>query len=187
MSGFYYRKSALLICATALGAVPCVAARPKQSNICKVYFTVVEHDEQTSNLNMVGLTAPQKSWWEKHGPKDSPGLCFISGNASGERVTTESADETYIEKTVGSAPLYSISWEEHRLFVPDDNGGHYAWSAQGIISIYDATADNGKGDLVAVAPVHNTNRTILSSSGASLLKDAIGEISRRASATLAGP
>lgn len=166
-------------------STPCLALHPKTEAQCKVYFAVVEHDEQTSNLNMTGLTAPQKKWWEKHGANESPGICLLNGDSSGERITAESSDDSYVKRIIGSAPLYSIAWEEHRISVPDNDGGHYAFSAHGILSIYDPKANNGTGDFKAITPIHDTNHTIFSSSATSLLKEAIGEIKRRASSVLA--
>jgi hypothetical protein len=90
----------------------------------------------------------------------------------------ESASEQYISRIVGDSPLYLISWGEHRVLVPDDQGGHYAFSGNGILSRWDASKPNGQ-DFVSVGPVHNTNRTILSSSSVSLLKDAIKQIDTR--------
>lgn len=137
---------------------------------------VVEHDEQTSNLNMVGLNRPQQEWYDKHGAKEAPGFCLVNGNATGMRVTVENSDEKYIQSVVGTAPLYSIAWEQHQVFIPDDQGGHYAYRSTGILSIWNSSAKGGEGDFIPISPVHNTNRTILSSSSASLLKDALKEI-----------
>jgi hypothetical protein len=148
--------------------------RPEQT--CKVYFMVVEHDEQTSNLNMVGLNRPQQEWYDKHGAKEAPGLCLVNGNLMGMRVTAETIDEKYVDGIVGTAPFYSIAWEQHQVFVPDDQGGHYAYRSTGIVSICTVSAKGGDWSLVPISPVHNTNRTILSSSSASLLKDALKEI-----------
>lgn len=75
---------------------------------------------------------------------------------------------------MGNAPLYLIAWEEHRVFVPDEKGGHYAWSASGVLNRW----DYGKKDFIPVMPLHNTNRTILTSSSTSLLKDGLKEIEK---------
>jgi hypothetical protein len=171
--------AALLCCGVLCG--PAHAEKKSQTNVaCKVYFMVVEHDTQTSNLNMVGLTKPQAEWWEKHGARETPGICLVNGNSKGERVTVESSDEAYIDRIVKSAPFYSVAWGEERIFVPDQNGGHGAFSAHGILSIWTPSADEGKGDFIAVCPIANSNRTILSSASLSLFKDALEEIKRRA-------
>ncbi len=157
-------------------------AKEEPEKPCKVYFTVIEHDEQTSNLNMIGLNGPQREWFAKHGAKEAPNICLVNGNATGQRVTVETGDEGYIQKTVGELPFYSISWEEHRVFVPDHDGGHMAYTASGILSIWKKSANAGNGDFVPISPIHSTNHTIFSSSSTSLLKDALKEIRTRNSA-----
>jgi hypothetical protein len=101
-------------------------ARSNPQQDCRIYFTVIERDEETSNLSMVGLNRHQQEWYEKHGAKEAPGLCLLNGNATDTRVTLENSDEKYVESMVGTKPFYSIAWEQHRVFVPDDQGGHYA-------------------------------------------------------------
>ena len=169
----------VLLCFGVLHNPVYAEKKPPANSPCKVYFTVVEHDTETSMLNMIGLNKPQADWWAKHGSREAPGLCLMNGNAKGERVTTESADEAYVDSIVKSSPLYSVAWGEERVFVPDTNGGHYAFSALGILSVWTPSANGGKGDFVAVCPVHDTNRTILSSSSLSLLKEALEEIKKR--------
>jgi hypothetical protein len=169
----------LAILGAILASTPCVIAKERPRQDCKVYFTVVEHDEQTSNLKMVGLNRPQKEWYEKHAAKEAPGLCFVGGRESGVPVTIENVDEKYVESIVDSKPLYAILWEQHQVFVPDDQGGHYAFRSTGVLYAW-KPSENGDGRLVAISPVHNTNRTILSSSSSSLLKDALNEITKRA-------
>ena len=170
---------ALAICAGILLGPQAAFAKNKPQQNCKVYFTVVEHDEETSNLNMVGLNRSQQEWYDKHGAKEAPGFCLVNGNARGTRVTAENIDEQYVEGVVGTKPYYSIAWEEHQVFVPDDQGGHYAYRSTGILSVWNPSAKGGAGDLVSLSPVHNTNRTILSSSSVSLLKNALKEIAKR--------
>lgn len=159
-------------------------AKAKSTVPCKVYFIAAEQDERTVNLQMVGLNSEQSSWYRKHGDK-FVGICLVNGDATGKRVVLDNTSESYVDGIVGSAPLYAVMWEEHRVFVPDNNGGHYAWSANGILSLWDEAADNGKGDFRPIGPVHNTNRTILSSSSTSLLKDALKEIQDREEQRLA--
>lgn len=160
------------------GFAPAKDKNPMQAD-CKVFFVAVEHDEQTSNLNMVGLNKEQQDWYRKHGGKEAPGICLVNGTEKGQRVTAETVDENFVAKAVGSAPLYSIAWEEHLVYVPDDSGGHRAYVANGILSIWTASAKGGEGDFVALAPIHNKNRTILSSTSVSLLKDGLAEIQKR--------
>jgi hypothetical protein len=153
-----------------------VGASPKDKAPCKAFFIAVEQDEITVNLKMVGLNKKQSDWYKKNGnQKEFTGICLANINDSGERVPLESGSEEYNSRIVGSAPLYLIAWEEHPVFVPDKEGGHYSYSANGTLSRWDGTKPNG-GNLVPVGPVHSTNRTILSSSSISLLKDATKEI-----------
>jgi hypothetical protein len=161
----------LLVASTA--AVRLSSQHPA-NKACKTYFIVTEKDETTVNLNMIGLNEPQGKWYKKHAG-EFPSICLVNGDASGKRVTVDGASESYIGSVVGDAPLYSIAWEEHKVFVPDDNGGHYAWSANGILSRWDQT----KQDFVALAPIHSTNRTIFTSSSTSLLKDGLQEVQNR--------
>jgi hypothetical protein len=159
---------AILIFVTATSTL----ANKKPSNAdCKAYFIVVEQDAITVNLKMLGFNGPQQSWYSKHGG-EFPGLCPVNGDATGKRVTLDQASEQYVDSIVGSAPLYEIGWEEHKEFVPDNNGGHYAFQSNGVLSRW----DNAKQDFIPVAPIHNTNRTILSSSSTSLLKDGLKAI-----------
>ncbi len=163
--------SLLLVCVTGVAA-----AGSRDKAPCKAFFVAVEQDEATVNLKMVGLDKPQNDWYRKNGnQKEFAGVCLVSANESGERVPLESGSEEYISRTVGDFPLYLISWEEHRVFVPDNQGGHYAFSSNGALSRWDNSKPNGQ-NFVPVGPVHNTNRTILSSSSVSLLKDAIKQI-----------
>jgi hypothetical protein len=156
-------------------------AGSKNEAPCKVFFVMVEQDEVTVNLKMVGLNKQQSNWYKKDGnQKEYAGVCIAQASQSGEQVALESGSEEYINRTVGDSPLYLIAWEEHKVFVPDNNGGHYAYSSNGTLAKWrsDNTRPDG-GSFVPVGPVHNTNRTILSSSSLSLLKDAIKEIRRR--------
>jgi hypothetical protein len=150
-------------------------ARANNANTaCKTYFVVAEKDSNTVDLNMIGLTEAQQSWYNKHG-KDFPSLCIVNGDASGKRITLDGASEAYVLSVIGSLPVYLIAWEEHKVFVPDNKGGHYAWSANGILSRW----DRDKQDFVAVTPIHNTNHTIFSASDTSLLKAGLKEIEDR--------
>jgi hypothetical protein len=149
-----------------------LAKKHPPSTSCRAYFVVAEKDRITVNLTMVGLNGKQEKWYEQHGG-EFPGLCLVNGNASGKRVTLDSLTSSdYLDSIVGTSPLYMIGWEEHLVFVPDDNGGHHAYSANGILSRW----DKDKQDFIPIGPAHNTNRTIFSSASASLLKDGLKEI-----------
>jgi hypothetical protein len=161
------------------------SARPEPQSPCKVYFVAAEQDEEvTVNLQMVGLNEHQSDWYKKHGDQFA-GICPADLDPTGKRVVLDEASESQLQSIVGDAPLYGIVWEEHRVFVPDTNGGHYAWSANGILSVWDRATNNGKGALTPIGPIHNTNKTIFSSSSTSLLKDALKEIQDREKQRLA--
>lgn len=158
------------------GIANVAGAGSKDKATCQAFFVAVEQDEATVSLKMAGLNKPQGDWYKKSGNQgEFAGVCIVNANETGERVPLESGSEQYMSRIVGDSPLYLVSWEEHRVFVPDDQGGHYAFRANGILSKWDARKPNGQ-NFVAVGPVHNTNRTILSSSSVSLLKDAIKQI-----------
>ena len=163
----------LAFCAVSflLVASNVIAKKHPPTNACKAYFIVTEQDTVTVNLAMVGLNEPQKKWYEKSGG-EFPGICLVNGDASGKRVTLDNGSESYISSVVGSSPLYSITWEEHKVYVPDDSGGHYAWSANGILSRWSYE----KNDFVAIGPIHSKNKTIFTSSSTSLLKDGLKQI-----------
>lgn len=174
-------RRVLAVVLVVMGLCLPLAARKKRPNgpgspACKAYFVVAEQDSVTVNLPMVGLNDKQADWYRKHGG-DFPILCLVNADPSGKRTVAKDspAFDSYLDSVVGTAPLYMIVWEEHRLFVPDGNGGHYAWSASGVLSAWDPV----KKDFAPLFPLHNTNHTILTSSSVSLLKDGLREISER--------
>jgi hypothetical protein len=168
----------LLVVAMCLTSAAKEKNRPADphSPACKAYFVVSEQDAVTVSLPMVGLNGKQADWYRKHGG-EFPTLCLVNADASGKRVVANDSNafDSYLDSVVGSSPLYLIAWEEHRIVVPDDSGGHYAWSSNGVLSRW----DHDKKDFLAVSPIHNTNRTIYSSSSVSLLKDGLKEIADR--------
>ena len=164
--------------ATALcfGSIGMAIAEPKAKEPCRVFFMIIEQDDTTVNLKMVGLNKPQHDWYKKGGnQKEYAGVCLVNATESGQQVPFETASEEFINRIVGPSPLYLIAWEQHRVFVPDNNGGHHAYSSNGTLSRWDKTKPEGR-NFVPVGPLHNRNRTILSSSSVSLLKDAIRQI-----------
>jgi len=152
----------------------CWAAAKKRptdpaSGSCTAYFVVVEQDDNTVNIQMAGFNTPQEKWYEKHGG-EFPALCGAA-TASGRR---EALDEgTLINHLEGDIPVYIILWEEHIMY---NGAGNRYYEASGILY----RLEDGK--YVHVAPLHNTNHTILTSSSTSLLKAGLEEIKRRGSA-----
>jgi hypothetical protein len=165
----------LFLCLIAVGP-----ADAKDKVSCKVFFVAVEQDEITVNLQMVGLNKKQSDWYRKNGnQKEFAGVCVVNANQSGEQVPLESGSEEYIHRIVGNSPLYLVAWEEHRVFIPNNQGGQYAFSANGTLSRWEKGSNDNGGKFVPVGPVHNTNRTVLSSASVSLLKAAIKDIRRK--------
>ncbi len=173
------------LAATFLLSGPAVA-KQKEPAPCVVYFAVVENDEVTVRLSMVGLNKPQGSWYEKHGDRDKfAGICYVA------KASDAPAD----------APLYAVVWGEHLMSrpytftyqtqeqvsggegtvsVPHTNSGvSRYYVADGWLAVWDQKANEGKGTFVPIAPLHNHNRTKFTSASTSLLKDAMEQIRER--------
>jgi hypothetical protein len=168
-------KSQFLRAAAILMLTVCAVSLKAQS--CKAYFVITEQDYETSNLNMAGFNKPQEKWWGKNAKK-TPEICYLDANPKGGQVPLDSLSNSFVDSNK-NLPIYAITWGETKYFVPDNNGGHNAYDARGVLSIWAPAADSGKGNFVTIGPVHNTNRTILSSSAISMLKEALNEIKKR--------
>jgi hypothetical protein len=168
-------KSQFLRTAAILMLMICVVSLKAQ--LCKVYFVIAEQDYETSNLNMAGFNKPQEKWWSKNAKK-TPEICYLNANPKGGQAPLESLNDSFVNSDK-NLPIYAITWGESKYFVPDNNGGHNAYDARGVLSLWTPAADSGKGNFVTIAPVHNTNKTILSSSSISMLKEALSEIKKR--------
>lgn len=162
------KRLAFLLCLVSLPMM----ASTKIKMPCTSYLLLIEQDEETVNMKMTGANKPQADWFRKDGDgKDFAGVCLISADPSGKRVALDEnndASEKYLASLTEGTPVFLLSWEEHRIFVPDNKGGHYAYSANG--AMFRTHAD---GNMTPIGPVHDTNRTIFSSSSLSLLKAAI--------------
>lgn len=135
-------------------------ARPKP---CTAYVSVSEQDALTSGLKTVGLNKPQLHWYRKHGNKgEYSGVCVLGAS----------------ERAPLGFPVYVISWSEHLVsgglhFVDGTGGTKRYYVARGTVSVWRQSADNGQGGFVKVGWVNSTNRTILTSPSASLLKNGL--------------
>lgn len=100
-----------------LFAVPC-SAKPKSPAPCKAYVIVVEHDEVTVGLTMVGLNKPQSNWYKKHGDEGRySGVCTL--NPSGDSQEAVEAVPSQPPEGVDLAlPVYAIVWGEHLVTQP---------------------------------------------------------------------
>jgi hypothetical protein len=204
------------LAAAGLCALP-GSARPKPSASCRAYVIVMEHDEVTVGLSMIGLNKPQLSWYKKHGDKGKyAGVCPLNPPGSGQQAVD--ALPLNPPKGMNSAlPTYAIVWGEHLVSQPytygyttgqhstgtyngtiTDDSGNTAnvhgtttttvpvqhnqsgvkryYVADGILLIWKSSANGGKGDFVSIRPLHNQNRTILTSASTSLLKDGFEQI-----------
>jgi hypothetical protein len=178
---------------------------------CIVYFSVVENDEGSVHLSVLGMNNPQSSWYKKHGDRNKyEGICYLGDEA----------------RAPAEAPLYAIVWGEHfvtepyayrdqatvrvdgdvKAIVMDQNGdtrtvsgtnstgapvSHISskekksYVADGWLSVWDPKTNEGKGSFVPIAPLQNHNNTDLSSASTSLLKDAMEQIRQREKERLA--
>jgi|GEM_PF-6667228 len=202
--------------AVALFALPS-GAKPKPSTSCKAYVIVVEHDEVTVGLTMVGLNKPQANWYKKHGERKYAGVCSLNPPRQ------EAVDELPSKppnRANPVLPVYAIVWGEHLVREPytysyttqeqssgsisgtitDDSGNsadvegtttttvpvehedyavkHY-YVADGFLELWNSSAKAGKGAFVPIQPLHNHNRTILTSAATSILKDGLEQIAER--------
>ena len=177
-------KAATGLVATLLFLGPAVA-KNKAPAPCIVYFAVVENDEVTVHLSVVGLNKPQSSWYEKHGNRDKfAGICYV---AKASAAPTD-------------APLYAVVWGEHSASAPytwtsqateqvsgdvggtvtDENGNTSTvtgtattsvpvtktdsgvanyHTADGWLASWDPRAKDGKGDFKPIAPLHSHTPT----------------------------
>lgn len=160
--------AALLLLTTA------AYAKEKPPQKCDSYFTMVEQDNFTEKLAMAGLNAGQLKWYRKDGAaKEYAGVCVLLPNNSGKRVPAESLKDSKMPEPEAGKPIYVVQWRLTQVFVPDSNGGHYAYNASGILS---RLGSDPNGNLVPIGPVHDTSRTILSDPTISLLKAVIKQI-----------
>ena len=178
---------------------------------CIVYFSVVENDEVSARLPVLGMNKPQTSWYKMHGDRDKyAGICYVEDGA----------------RAPAEAPLYAIVWGEHLVSEPyvyshqigvrvdgdvnvtvaDQNGntsavsgtnsndvpvGHTSsetkkyYVADGWLAVWNPKTNENKGSFAPIASLQNHNNTDLSSASTSLLKDAMEQIRQREKERLA--
>lgn len=177
----------------------------EQPTPCIVYFSVVENDEVSVHLSVLGMNKPQISWYKKHGDRDKyAAICYVEDGA----------------RAPAEAPLYAIVWGEHLASEPyvysyqtavrgdgdlnatvmDQNGNTSIVSgtnstgasvsrtssgtkkdyvADGWLAVWNPKTNEGKGSFAPIAPLQNHNNTDLSSASTSLLKEAMEQIRQR--------
>ncbi len=188
---------ALLLCTPA-------AAKRKEPNQCVVFFSVVENDATTVGLSITALNEPQSNWYKKHGNRgkltgicysktaDSPGGAPLYLIAWGEHLVSEPYTYTYktteTETSNTNGTVYDSDGDSSQVQgttttdVPvyhTQSGVKRYYVADGRLSIWDDTTDDGKGSFVPFAPLHNHNRSVFTSASTSLLKNAIQIIRER--------
>ena len=182
--------------------------KPKSGAECRAYFTTLETDEVTVGVPMLGMTKPQREWYDKHGDKgEFAGICYWDprGDESQIALAKVMGDEKLNKIEMPDAPLYLIGWgeslksaqyqgsyqtqEQSRVTVTDDSGNSasgtvttpvthnysgtkYWYDAGGTLSMW----DGGSQKFVTLSPLHNHNRTVVTSASTSLLKDAMDQI-----------
>lgn len=209
-----------VLCGLATLCTSPVYAGPKPSTPCKAYVIVIEHDEVTVGLSMVGLNKPQLSWFKKHGDKGRyAGVC--AWGPPGDMQESVAALPSKLANGIKPGlPVYAIIWGEHLVGQPysytyttqeeatgnvsgtvTDNSGdtadvqgtttttvpvehrasgvkHY-YVADGWLALWNPSANNGKGALVPIGPLHNHNHWVFTSASTSLLKDGLEKIAKR--------
>jgi hypothetical protein len=163
---------ALLVCASTM-----LAGQISQSDAlpsyCESFLMMVEQDGATSDLAMTGLTDNQIDWIRKNQNKDEVrGICPFPFDSKNKRVPATLVKDPN-EAQLGSKLVHVVKWKQEKTLVPDNNGGHFAIVASGILYRMDMS---GEGKLIPIGPVHDTNRTILSDSSVSLMKYVLKQI-----------
>jgi hypothetical protein len=164
---------AALLLMTAITAFAKIKAPLK----CDSYFTMVQQDDSTENLAMAGLTQSQLKWYDKHSSdKTYTGVCVLLPNNTGQRIPAERLKNSKMPEPEPGKPVYVIGWHLSKGFVPDNNGGHYAYYATGVLSLL---GSDPNGNLIPIGPVRDTSKTIFSDPTISLLKAVIKQIKER--------
>jgi len=92
----------------------------------------------------------------------------VNGNVSGT-ITDQNGDTSTVSGTTStSVPVSQTS-----------SGTKHYYVADGWLAIWEHKTNESKGNFVPIAPLHNHNRTVLTSASTSLLKDAMEQISQR--------
>jgi hypothetical protein len=178
---------------------------------CAVYFSVLENDEVTVHRSVLKMTEPQSSWYEKYGNRGKyAGICYVENGAQapadeplyaivwGEHLVSEPYIFSY-ETTQqvngggnatkadqnGNISTASGSASSSAPVSHPSAGATKDYVAGGWLAVWDPKTNEGKGSFVPIAPLHNDNRTDLTSASTSLLKDAMDQISQREKERLA--
>lgn len=200
-------KRAILICLIVCFLTPIAFAQGQadaKPAPCKAYFTVLETDEVTVGLPMLGLNKPQLSWYKKHGNEGKfTAICYWDLTAgSGSQLSL--AEFVSKEKSGAiqepDATFYVITWGESLITQPyvgsrrtetvtEDNSNNTSRTITvPVTETYAGTKryymaegilqrwDQKTQSLIPVLPIHNHNRTVFTSASTSLLKSGLAAI-----------
>jgi PDZ domain/PEGA domain len=171
---------------------------------CAVYFSVLENDQGPVHLSILKMNKPQSSWYEKYGNRDKyAGICYVE---NGERAPADEPLYAIVWGEHLVSEPYTFSYEttapangDVNRTITDQNGKTSTVSgttstsapvrhssseatkhhvADGWLAVWNLQTNGSKGSFVAIAPLHNHNRTDLASASTSLLKDAMEQISQ---------
>jgi PDZ domain/PEGA domain len=196
--------------ATLLLAVGNIEAN-EQPAPCVVYFSVLENDEVTVHRSVLKMNEPQSGWYEKYGNRDKyAGICYVENGIHapadeplyaivwGEHLVSEPYTYSY-EATVrvngdvnatitdqnGNTSTVSGATTTSGPVNHSHSGTKEHYVVDGWLAVWNPQTSDGKGSFVPVTPLHNHNRTDLTSASTSLLKDAMEQISQREKERLA--
>lgn len=140
----------------ALISPACAQSKSQPATPCRAYFTVLETDEVTVGLPMLGLNKPQLSWYEKHGDKGkSAGICYLdltAGNKSQLSLAEFVSQEKSGALKEPDAPLYVITWGEALVTKP--YVGTYQTQEQSQVNVTDQNGNTSSGTVTT--PVTHT-------------------------------
>jgi hypothetical protein len=115
---------------------------------CKAYFTVLEADEVTVGLPMLGLNKPQLSWFKKHGEDGRySGICYwyLEGDKSQVSLAEFLNQEKVGATRLPSAPLYIITWGES--LVTQTYSDSYQAHEQSTVKVTDENGNTSSGTI----------------------------------------
>jgi PDZ domain/PEGA domain len=171
---------------------------------CAVYFSVVENDEASVHRSILKMNEPQSTWYEKYGNRDKyAGICYVE---NGARVPVDEPLYVIVWGEHPASEPYAYSYEATaaaRGDVGNTTGqnskantvsGIHTMSnsetkkhsvADGWLAVWNIATSENQGRFVPVGPLRSRGRGDLNSASASLLKDAIEQISQREKERLA--
>jgi hypothetical protein len=148
--------TSVIVCLTSLTASAQGQAEAKPAP-CKAYFTVLETDEVTVGLPMLGLNKPQLNWYKKHGNEAKfAGICYwdLTGGNKTQLSLAEfiSKEKSGAVQAPADAPFYVITWGESLVTKP--YVGSYETQEQRQVTVTDQNGNTSTG--TATTPVTHT-------------------------------